>query len=136
MSTATLVNINGSDDPHYRYKRSKINISHIRSNRTRINNIVKIGKDLNRKPDEIMKGLSLLCNTQVVDGDCWKGSYSVNTLETKLKQYIKEFVLCDRCVNPETTYLKKKNKLGKGCKACGYSSRIKTNDKLIRYILR
>ena len=54
----------------------------------------------------------------------------------KLREYVTEFVLCDQCGNPETTYLKKKNKLGKTCRACGHSSQIKSNDKLIRYILR
>ena len=131
-----MVNINGSNDPYYRYKRHKISATQIRNNRTRIENVKEIGKDISRKPDEIMKALSLLLNTQVINTNCIKGHYMIDTLEKAFNKYVRDFVICNACTNPETTYLKKTVKLGKGCKACGHTARIKINPKLISYIIR
>ena len=131
-----VININGSNDPYYRYKREKILITNITNNRTRIDNIDKIGKDLNRTSNEIMKALSLLCNTSIVDSNCLKGTYNIDILEQNLTKYINDYILCNHCNNPETIYIKQKDNLGKGCKACGKGFKISKNSKLSRYILK
>lgn len=130
-----LINIDGSTDSYYRYKRSKLTIQHITGNRTRIDNIKTLSKELSRPSDEVMKVLSILCNTQIVNTNCLQGQYSVEILEQKLQKYINECILCGKCNNPETIYFKKGNSVGKGCNACGKGTKI-TESKLSKYILK
>uniref|UniRef100_A0A7N5KIX6 Eukaryotic translation initiation factor 5 n=1 Tax=Ailuropoda melanoleuca TaxID=9646 RepID=A0A7N5KIX6_AILME len=55
-----------------------------------------------------------------------------------LDGFIKKFVLCPECENPETDLHvnPKKQTIGNSCKACGYRGMLDTNHKLCTFILK
>uniref|UniRef100_A0A8C8UPT0 Eukaryotic translation initiation factor 5 n=1 Tax=Peromyscus maniculatus bairdii TaxID=230844 RepID=A0A8C8UPT0_PERMB len=55
-----------------------------------------------------------------------------------LDGFIKKFVLCPECENPETDLHvnPKKQTIGNSCKACGYRGMLDTHHKLCTFILK
>lgn len=53
-------------------------------------------------------------------------------------RFIRKFVLCPECDNPETELIvsTKKNSISQGCKACGYHGALEFNHKLNTFILK
>lgn len=66
------------------------------------------------------------------------GSHEAAKLQDLLDGFIKKFVLCPECDNPETvlTVQAKKEVLNQSCKACGYNGVIKGGHRLINYIIK
>ena len=123
MNSNTL-NIGGqSSDPFYRYKMPAISILYQRKagGTTVVANTVQICKSLNRDSGAIAKWLSkqLSQPVQVVKG-CWqlRGTHTVAELQAKIGEYIKQYVLCRVCGNPET---KPVNAAKLECVSCGYT---------------
>lgn len=52
--------------------------------------------------------------------------------------FIRKFVLCPECDNPETDLMvnAKKQTISQGCKACGFHGAIEFNHKLNTFILK
>ena len=55
-----------------------------------------------------------------------------------LDVFIKKFILCDECDNPETTLLpnEKKGNIRQTCKACGHQAQLDMRHKLTTFILK
>ena len=55
-----------------------------------------------------------------------------------LDGFIKKFVLCEKCENPETSFkiLEKKGTIKSTCAACGHSFMIDMRHKLTTYIIK
>lgn len=66
------------------------------------------------------------------------GSHDSSKLQDLLDGFIKKYVLCTNCENPETTLLvnQKKSTINASCKACGHLAPIGIKDKLSTYILK
>lgn len=66
------------------------------------------------------------------------GSHDSAKLQDLLDGFIKKYVLCGSCENPETTLVvnQKKGTINALCKACGFSGTINLKDKLSTYILK
>lgn len=66
------------------------------------------------------------------------GSHDSARLQDLLDGFIKKYVLCASCDNPETilTVHQKKGTITSTCKACGYSGNVNSQDKLTTYILK
>uniref|UniRef100_A0A5F9DL34 Eukaryotic translation initiation factor 5 n=1 Tax=Oryctolagus cuniculus TaxID=9986 RepID=A0A5F9DL34_RABIT len=66
------------------------------------------------------------------------GSHEANKLQDMLDGFIKKFVLCPECENPETDLHvnPKKQTIGNSCKACGYRGMLDTHHKLCTFILK
>lgn len=66
------------------------------------------------------------------------GSHDAARLQDLLDGFIKKYVLCASCDNPETTLLvnHKKGTISATCKACGHLGSISSQDKLTTYILK
>jgi translation initiation factor 5 len=66
------------------------------------------------------------------------GSHDASKLQDLLDGFIKKFVLCPECDNPETvlSVQSKKEVLNQSCKACGYSGVIKGGHRLINYVIK
>ena len=66
------------------------------------------------------------------------GSHEAAKLQDMLDGFIRKFVLCEACDNPETV-LKVNNKRGilsASCKACGHSFQLDMRHKLTTFILK
>lgn len=117
-----LINVNGSNDPHYRYKMQPIMTDRIAKNggTTIISNASAIAHDIYRELPDLKscfaKGLGskvdIVENTLHIPGD-----HDVEILQGILQKYINNKVLCEKCGNPETLPHKKKSYK---CQACGH----------------
>uniref|UniRef100_A0A2K6KE28 Eukaryotic translation initiation factor 5 n=1 Tax=Rhinopithecus bieti TaxID=61621 RepID=A0A2K6KE28_RHIBE len=141
------VNVNRSvSDQFYRYKMPRL-IAKVEGKgngiKTVIVNTVDVAKALNRPPTYPTKyfGCELGAQTQFdVKNDRYivNGSHEVNKLQDMLDGFIKKFVLCPECENPETDLHvnPKKQTIGNSCKACGYRGMLDTHHKLCTFILK
>lgn len=66
------------------------------------------------------------------------GSHDAAKLQDLLDGFIRKFVLCPECDNPETDLLvsTKKGTISQGCKACGFHGPLEFNHKLNTFILK
>lgn len=66
------------------------------------------------------------------------GSHDAAKLQDLLDGFIRKFVLCPECDNPETTLLisSKKGSISQSCKACGHHGPLEFNHKLNTFILK
>ncbi|KAI3893715.1 hypothetical protein MKX03_006145 [Papaver bracteatum] len=121
-----------SDDAFYRYKMPRM-LTKIegRGNGTRTNvvNMVGIAKALARPASYTTKyfGRMALVN----------GSHDTAKLAGFLENFIKKFVQCYGCGNPETEVIITKTKMIQlKCAACGFVSDVDVRDKLTAFIVK
>lgn len=141
------VNVNrGLTDQFYRYKMPKI-IAKVEGKgngiKTVLVNMVEVAKALNRPPTYPTKyfGCELGAQTQL---DAKNERYIVNgaheaaKLQDILDGFIRRYVLCASCDNPETVLgvLQRKGIITTKCRACGHASTLDGAHKLNTFILK
>ncbi|CAI2353495.1 unnamed protein product [Caenorhabditis sp. 36 PRJEB53466] len=109
--------------------------------KTVISNMSEIAKALERPPMYPTKyfGCELGAQTNfdakneryIVNGE-----HDANKLQDILDGFIKKFVLCKSCENPETQLFVRKTGIKSKCKACGGSFDIDNKHKLATYIMK
>lgn len=110
--------------------------------KTNIVNNVDIAKALNRPPEYFMHYFKSNTGSQIIyDTSTCKsvinGSHSIQTLEKELEGYIKRYVQCYTCGNPETIiHVTKKNTLCLECIACGSTSKIDSSHRTDTFIIK
>lgn len=139
------ININRNVlDPFYRYKMPRL-MAKVEGKgngiKTVIANMAEIAKALERPPTYPTKyfGCELGAQTNfdmknerfIVNGE-----HDAAKLQDILDGFIRKFVLCPACENPETTLSVRKGQIHSKCKACGNSSIIDPKHKLSTFILR
>ncbi|KAF9977466.1 hypothetical protein BGZ73_005964 [Actinomortierella ambigua] len=157
---ASMVNIPSTNpDPYYRYKMPALelryNPARIRTNNpqkepievpasTVIQNLPAVAKALNRPLEYLSKFLELELGTDFTAGldDRQKifkiqgGEIPQAELMKLVDKFIRRFVLCALCKNPETALTIFNTHIMRECGACGMASKIDRFSKLARYILR
>ena len=137
-----LVNINGSNDPFYRYKMHQMLIQVIGSGKmikTHILNIDEVTKDLNIKPGIILTFFKNEFNTtydyKIDKKLCYiVGNYDIEEWNNKFKKFLEVFIICQKCSIPELDL--DFYKLEGQCRGCGKINQIKINDKLTKNLLK
>jgi len=142
---AKNVNINRAvNDPFYRYKMPRV-IAKVEGKgngiKTVIANMSEIAKALARPPTYPTKyfGCELGAQTNFdLKNDRYivNGEHDANKLQDILDGFIKKFVLCPSCENPETTLSVKRQTIQGKCKACGYSFTVDPKQKLSTFIMK
>ncbi len=100
-----------------------------------------IAKALDRPPGYTTKFFGCELGAQTImdhknDRYIVNGAFQADTLQDHLHGFIKKFVLCPQCSNPETRIKVTKSKdLETKCGACGYRGILRTNHKLVTYII-
>ena len=64
------------------------------------------------------------------------GCHDAGKMQDMLDGFIKKFVLCEKCENPETVLKVKKNMIGASCKACGHIYTMDMRHKLTTFIVK
>lgn len=141
------LNVNSEvTDDFYRYKMPRL-IAKVEGKgngiKTVIVNMPEIAKALSRPPTYPTKyfGCELGAQTQFDlknDRFIVNGSHDASKLQSLLDGFIKRFVLCQECSNPETILsVSQKNQTIKArCIACGHSSNVDMRHKLTTFILK
>jgi translation initiation factor 2 beta subunit (eIF-2beta)/eIF-5 len=123
------VNIPKSNiDTFFRYKRDEIEIKVINTNggNTELINIITIAEQLGDAIELIIKYIKKKCNTNIIiknDKYVINKILTKNDLEIIIEEYIKNYILCKSCLNPEFNRIITKKEEKRTCKACG-SERI------------
>jgi translation initiation factor 5 len=141
------VNVNRSVcDTFYRYKMPRI-LAKVEGKgngvKTVIANMGDVAKAIGRPPSYPTKyfgcelGAQVFCD-QKNDRFVVNGSHDANKLQNLLDGFIKRFVLCPSCDNPETvlTVHQKKGVIGQSCKACGHHGSVDSRHRLSAFILK
>ncbi|KOC61218.1 Eukaryotic translation initiation factor 5 [Habropoda laboriosa] len=141
------VNVNRNvSDAFYRYKMPRIQAKvEGKGNgiKTVIVNMVDVAKAIGRPATYPTKyfGCELGAQTQFDfknERFIVNGSHDATKLQDLLDGFIRKYVLCPACDNPETELMvsSKKGTISQGCKACGYHGLLESNHKLNTYILK
>lgn len=133
-------------DVFYRYKMPRINAKvEGKGNgiKTVIVNMMDVAKAIGRPPTYPTKyfGCELGAQTQYDyknERFIVNGSHDAAKLQDLLDGFIRKFVLCPECDNPETDLLVsvKKGTISQGCKACGFHGPLEVNHKVNTFILK
>lgn len=131
-------------DPFFRYKMERIQ-SKIEGKgngiKTVIVNLSSVAQSLARPGAYIIKyfgfELGAQTNSNPAD-DRWiiNGAHEASKLQDYLDGFIKKFVLCKKCKNPETDVVVKDGDILLDCKACGQRSDVDLRQKLSGFILK
>jgi len=139
------LNVNRSvQDAFYRYKMPRLQAKvEGKGNgiKTVVVNMVDIARSLDRPPTYVTKyfGCELGAQTQFdikAERYIVNGCHDAAKMQDMLDGFIKRFVLCEKCDNPETILKVKKNMIGAACKACGHIFTIDMRHKLTTYIVK
>lgn len=133
-------------DAFYRYKMPRI-CAKVEGKgngiKTVIVNMPEVAKAIGRPPTYPTKyfGCELGAQTQFDfknERFIVNGSHDSAKLQDLLDGFIRKFVLCPECDNPETELIvsTKRNTISQGCKACGYHGVLDFNHKLNTFILK
>ncbi|XP_065346205.1 eukaryotic translation initiation factor 5 [Cloeon dipterum] len=139
------VNVNRNNpDPFYRYKMPRI-VAKVEGKgngiRTVIVNMSDVAKALARPATYPTKffGCKLGAQTQVDfknDRYIVNGAHEASKLQDLLDGFIKKYVLCPSCDNPETVLLVKSSIINQTCKACSHYGAIKVDYGINTYIIK
>lgn len=139
------LNVNSElEDVFYRYKMPRL-LAKVEGKgngiKTVVVNMSEIAKALYRKPSYSTKYFGFELGAQINldeknDRYVVNGCHDANKLQGLLQSFIKKFVLCQVCGNPETSLISKKNSLFYKCKACGFSDQMDSSHRLTQYILK
>ena len=139
------LNVNRNiQDAFYRYKMPRIQAKvEGKGNgiKTVIVNMVDVAQALARPPTYVTKyfGCELGAQTQFdVKSERYivNGCHEAGKLQDMLDGFIKKYVLCEQCSNPETVLKVKKNMIGASCKACGHIFTLDMRHKLTTFIVK
>ncbi|XP_033627197.1 eukaryotic translation initiation factor 5-like [Asterias rubens] len=131
-------------DQFYRYKMPRL-VAKVEGKgngiKTVISNMVEVSKCLGRPPTYPTKffGCELGAQTQFDfknERYIVNGSHDVSKLQDLLDVFIRKYVLCPGCDNPETNLIVKKGSIGQHCVACGHQGMVDMRHKLTTYITK
>ena len=142
MAEVMIPVLKDTKDPHYRYKMPKLTAKIEGSGngiKTVLTNINAVARSLYRPPSYPTKYFGCELGAQVkMTNDIFvvNGSHDPDKLLSLLYDFIKKFVLCAKCKNPETSLTIVKGAINQKCIACGHAAVIpKTLHKLTTFIL-
>jgi translation initiation factor 5 len=139
-----LVNMNGKDDPFYRYVVKRIKVKQETGKTIFVNNDI-VSKQTGRPDDWIMTylGQSLGVSTNLDKKNQNKcsltGKHEESVLQEKYFDFVKKYVLCGKCGNPETmpiiTGKKKNQSIELSCRSCGKITQLDGDDKFVKFMV-
>ena len=139
-----LVNMNGSDDPFYRYLVKRIKVKHEIGKTVIINNDI-ISKQTGRPNDWIVTyigqvlGVSTNIDKKNQNKCTLTGKHEEHIIQDKYFEFVKKYILCRNCYNPETlpkiVGKKKNTSIELSCRSCGKIYPLDSSDKFVKFML-
>lgn len=124
------INIRGNleiVDPHYRYQMESVELAK-QGVKLAFVNIDSICTSLLREPNHLVSFLKKYFGSSFE----YKNNIATTTkkdltkdeLQVSIFKYIEDNVLCAKCKNPETEYIKDKKRIIMSCKACSHRQQV------------
>jgi translation initiation factor 2 beta subunit (eIF-2beta)/eIF-5 len=139
-----LINMNGTDDPFYRYLVKRIKVKHETGKTVIINNDI-ISKQTGRPNEWIVTyigqvlGVSTNIDKKNQNKCVLTGKHEEHIIQEKYFEFVKKYILCKYCGNPETMPKivgKKKNTcIELSCRSCGKTYELDSSDKFVKFML-
>jgi translation initiation factor 5 len=139
-----LVNMNGSDDPFYRYLVKRIKVKHETGKTVIINNDI-VSKQTGRPNDWIVTyigqvlGVSINIDKKNQNKCTLTGKHEENIIQDKYFEFVRKYILCRYCDNPETlpkiVGKKKNTSIELSCRSCGRTYDLDKSDKFVKFML-
>jgi translation initiation factor 2 beta subunit (eIF-2beta)/eIF-5 len=142
------INMNGSSDPNFRYKMPAIVVKHEGTGKMKksvLVNIENVCQSIGRPVDYLVTflGHRLSASSRVerdLSHSYVSGHHDVQQVQTQVLMFIREFVMCPTCSNPETSChvegSKKHKTMSLLCKGCGArSSDLDSTDRCVKYMI-
>jgi translation initiation factor 2 beta subunit (eIF-2beta)/eIF-5 len=142
------VNMDGSDDPWYRYKMPALQVKvegTSKMRKTVLLNVDDVCRKVGRPTEHLITyfGQSLNVSTKIEKaGKAYlTGAHSVADLQSYVLKFIQETVLCQHCKNPETSCKlvgrkKKRHTLVLSCKACQKEHSLASSDRFVKFVMQ
>jgi translation initiation factor 2 beta subunit (eIF-2beta)/eIF-5 len=145
MTPKININKEQKNDPNYRYKMSEVLLKYEgqgNGQRTIFLNVSEISQELSREVETIILYLVTVLGCKCIENKekqvVLYGTHTKETIQNAIYDYISNFVLCQKCKNPETQFLNKgKCEIEMKCNACPEISQIqlnKVNAKIIKFV--
>jgi translation initiation factor 5 len=115
--------LNDISDPFYRYTMTKLNVIR-QKNKTIIDNLETICQDLERDSLLLVSYFKKKFNSSFNYKDnvlsTTRTNITYQDFEKVLREFIENFVLCEKCKLPETILQQNSNEILLNCKCCSY----------------
>lgn len=145
MPSKININKEQQQDPNYRYKMSEVLLKYEgqgNGQRTVFLNLNEISQELKRDSESMILFLVTVLGCKCIENKekqvVLYGTHTKESVQNTIHDYISNFVLCQKCKNPETYFSSKsKGDIEMKCNACPEISQInlnKTNLKIIKLI--
>tara|TARA_R110002050_G_scaffold98965_1_gene205438 strand:+ start:458 stop:1717 length:1260 start_codon:yes stop_codon:yes gene_type:complete len=143
---AKKINIDGSDDPFYRYKVPQLLVQVVGKGKmikTMLLNNDEVGKGLHIMPEYIPAYMGYEIGSQFKyeknkperERASISGEYTSLELSKVMEKLIKEVIICQTCGLPELQLAVEKKQIWMNCASCSnHQQFIKANSKFIKYI--
>mmetsp|Transcript_21419 Transcript_21419/g.34299 ORF Transcript_21419/g.34299 Transcript_21419/m.34299 type:complete len:361 (+) Transcript_21419:386-1468(+) len=141
------VNMNGSQDPYYRYTMPCISVKvegTTKMIKSVLVNIDEVCRAVGRPPDYMITylGQELSANSKIEKDTCKAyvtGNFEERKVQELIFKFITDTVTCEKCKNPETTCniegKKKSMSLYLTCKGCGGRTDLNSADRFVKYMI-
>lgn len=140
-----MVNMNGKDDPFYRYTMPRLQIKvegTTKMIKTVLCNIEAVAACVGRPVDYLVTfyGQELCVASKIESLKAYvTGKVEQDQLQAATFKFINSYVMCGSCNNPETTPSvcgsKKKQYIELSCKGCGAKTQLDALDKFVKYMV-
>lgn len=102
--------------------------SAIQGKQTMISNFTDVADDLRRDANHLLKYISKeMATSGNVSGHraILQGKFGNGQLNSRLENYIKEYILCNECGKPDTSFVTVQGIKNKQCEVCGARAPVK-----------
>lgn len=116
------LNIAETSDPHFRYKMPRLEVQQVRRTTT-VSNLAAVAKSLRVGPGLLMRYFCLELGIATSSSKL-QGCHTSAALQTLLRRFIDDYLLCVQCGLPELALTSRTAYLKQQCAACGHSNKI------------
>jgi len=147
---ARFVNMNGSDDPYYRYTMPAVVVKHEGGGKMKksvLVNLLSVSAHIGQTMDALLQHLGQSLNARCTVEGTGKGSkpyitghHATSDVQSQVLAFVRDFVLCRHCGIPETTLVvggsKKQRTAVLDCKGCGKRTSLDTELKCVKHMMQ
>jgi translation initiation factor 2 beta subunit (eIF-2beta)/eIF-5 len=145
--TGKHINMDGSSDPHYRYKMPAIAVKHEgrgKMKKSVLTNVREVSASIGRPIDYLVTYLGQkLGSSAKVERDSGlsyvTGHHNIEEVQKHILNFVQDAVMCPMCQNPETSChiqgSKKHKLLFLICKGCGERSDLDPSERFVKHMI-